>query len=277
MKHKITYILTLEAWKWILLVFLFQIIKARHGNVAHIVYSFQALLVNVVILSNLLVAGTATIKNVTKDASDEFCTLIIATLFGCYSFIGGLGTTFYVSYFNTVSIYVCLIIIIVNIFYTSDDNDTYSFRSVYDRLINETSIENNLGGSYLTFISGEGLIYALVGLILTSSITYCDQASWQSRIAAKPMQGVTGFFLAALMWFAIPSSIAITTGMTFLSLKDENGCLPLTMEQVDEGKCIFHSFRGDHSNLKNRIPLVQYHSNLYCCVSWLVLYCFHNR
>jgi Na+/proline symporter len=57
------------------------------------------------------VAGTATIKNVTKDASDEFCTLIIATLFGCYSFIGGLGTTFYVSYFNTVSIYVCLIII----------------------------------------------------------------------------------------------------------------------------------------------------------------------
>jgi hypothetical protein len=62
------------------------------------------------------------------------------------------------------------------------------------------------------------------------------------------MQGVTGFFLAALMWFAIPSSIAITTGMTFLSLKDENGCLPLTMEQIDEGKCTFHSYRGDHRN-----------------------------
>ncbi|XP_071127147.1 uncharacterized protein [Mytilus edulis] len=227
-----------------------QIIQARHGKLAHIIYSIQALLVNMVIIASLVVAGTATIKSVTKDASDEFCTLVIATLFGCYSFIGGLGTTFYVSYFNTVSIYVCLTIIIVNIFYNSDNG--YSFDSVYNKLTNATlmnkivdgnltntkivaGIDGNLENSYFTFVSETGMIYALVGLVLTSSITYCDQASWQSRIAAKPMQGVTGFFLAALMWFAIPSSIAVTTGMTFLSTVDEQGCFPLSEEQVEQG------------------------------------------
>ena len=166
-------------------------------------------------------------------ASDKFFTLVKATLFGCFSFIGGLGTNFYVSYFNNVSIYIWLIVIIVNIFYSSDDQ--YSFKGVYTRLVNETQAEGNLGNSYLTFVSEQGLIYALVGLVLTSCITYCDQASWNSRIAAKPMQGVTGFFLAALMWFAIPSSIAITTGMTFLSQVDENRCLPLSGKQIDQG------------------------------------------
>lgn len=186
-------------------------------------------------------------KSVTKDASDEFCTLVIATLFGCYSFIGGLGTTFYVSYFNTISIYICLIVVIVSIFYSNGSEQEYSFSGIYDKLINQSYAEHNYEKSYITFLSSEGLVYALVGLVLTSSITYCDQASWQSRIAAKPMQGVTGFFLAALMWFAIPSSIAVTTGMTFLAERDADGCLPLEDKKIDQGNKYFLNLKSDCS------------------------------
>lgn len=62
--------------------------KARYGKPAHVIFVILALLVNVCVISTLLVAGVATIKSYTKDATDEFCVMIIAVLFGSYSFIG---------------------------------------------------------------------------------------------------------------------------------------------------------------------------------------------
>jgi hypothetical protein len=44
--------------------------------------------------------------------------LVLVTLCGSYSFVGGLGTTFYVSYINAVVVFALLFVLIVNIFYT---------------------------------------------------------------------------------------------------------------------------------------------------------------
>ena len=66
-------------------------------------------------------------------------------------------------------------------------------------------------------------------------MTYCDQASWQSRIAAKPIQGVFGFLLGGLIWFAIPSTMATTTGLAYLALSTENNTHMLTHGQIDAG------------------------------------------
>lgn len=72
-------------------------------------------------------------------------------------------------------------------------------------------------------------------VFVSSAVTYCDQASWQSRIAAKPTQGVYGFLLGGLMWFAIPSTMATTTGLAYLALSAENKTNLLTHGQIDEG------------------------------------------
>ncbi|XP_052276806.1 uncharacterized protein LOC127876018 [Dreissena polymorpha] len=65
----------------------------------------------------------------------------------------------------------------------------------------------------VNFRSENGFVYAFMGLCVTASLTYCDQAAWQSRIAAKPLQGVLGFFIAAFIWFAIPISISTSAGL----------------------------------------------------------------
>ncbi|KAH3842023.1 hypothetical protein DPMN_115511 [Dreissena polymorpha] len=44
-------------------------------------------MVNICVISTLDVAGVTTTKAATIDASDEFCVVIIAVLFGSYSFI----------------------------------------------------------------------------------------------------------------------------------------------------------------------------------------------
>lgn len=95
--------------------------------------------------------------------------------------------------------------------------------------------KENAEYSYLTFRSGVALLYGVIEVFVSSAVTYCDQASWQSRIAAKPVQGVWGFILAGFMWFAIPSTMATTTGMAYIALSAENGTNILTNGQIDQG------------------------------------------
>ena len=215
----------------------FQIMYARFGRAAHLVFCFMALLVNLLAIATLLVAGVAIIQSLTTEASDEFCALIIATLFGCYSFVGGLGTTFYVSYFNAVLIFSTLIVLLVKILYSqSTSGETLgSLENIYNKLLCLQGPEGNAERSYLTFKSENGWVFAVMGICLTSSLTYCDQASWQSRIAAKPLQGVLGFLFATYMWFAIPSSISATTGLAYLALSAENATAVLSLEQINGG------------------------------------------
>ncbi|KAH9519868.1 urea active transporter [Bulinus truncatus] len=58
-----------------------QVIHARFGFVAHIVFCFFALLMNLMVTICLLTASTALLQALVKDASGEYCVLIMATLF----------------------------------------------------------------------------------------------------------------------------------------------------------------------------------------------------
>nr|KAG5711633.1 hypothetical protein BaRGS_016815 [Batillaria attramentaria] len=164
-----------------------QVIYARFGLVTHVVFCCFALLLNLVVFITLMAASTALLQSLIKNASEEFCVLIMATLFGSYSFVGGLGSTFYVSYFNAAIIF-CLL---------------------------------------ATFI--------FQGFFATASITFCDQASWQSRIAAKPVQGVLGFFAATYIWFAIPSTIGTSVGVAYLDFSATNATNALSEADIDAG------------------------------------------
>ncbi|XP_041356757.1 uncharacterized protein LOC121373965 [Gigantopelta aegis] len=215
-----------------------QVIYARFGKTAHIVFCFFALLTNLVVMTCLLTGGTATIQSLTKDASGEFCVLLMATLFGSYSFIGGLGSTFYVSYFNTVLVFVMLCIFIINIFYKENSGETAllgSIDNIYEKVTCLKGPEGNEEQSYLTFWSEGALIWGIQGIFATSSLTFCDQASWQSRIAAKPVQGVLGFLAASFIWFAIPSSIGTSTGLAYLALSATNSTFKLSDQDIDAG------------------------------------------
>ncbi|XP_071088112.1 uncharacterized protein [Haliotis cracherodii] len=215
-----------------------QIIYARFGKRAHIVYCFFALLTNFVVMVCLMVAGIATFQSMINNASPEFCVLLMATLFGSYSFVGGLGTTFYVSYFNAVLIFVILVFFIINIFYLENAGDTRllgSMEAIFKQVSCQEGPAGNEGRSYLTFWSEGAIIWGIQGVFATSSLTFCDQASWQSRIAAKPVQGVLGFFAATYIWFAIPSSIGTSTGLAYLALSSSNSSFALPSSVIDAG------------------------------------------
>lgn len=223
-------------------LFFLQIIYTRYGKPAHVVFCCIALFANIVTITALLVAGKSAISVLTKDASDEFIAFVLAVLFGSYCFLGGLGTTFYISYFNTAITFVGLIAIVVSIAYTDNINESMSkyvsIDAMYDAMSCIKSTEGNYEDSLLTFRTRSGAIYGLSLFFMATSLSFIDQANWQSRIAAKPVQGVIGFFIAAIMFFCLPATIALPATLTYASMAYENGTHLLSQNEIVNGKQI---------------------------------------
>ena len=100
----------------------------------------------------------------------------------CFIFLGGLGTTFYVSYFNAVLIFGILISLNVKILYSPDsENGVGSIDKIYEKISCLLAPEGNEGRSYMTFNSETGMVWAFMGLCVTASLTYCDQGRVEHR------------------------------------------------------------------------------------------------
>ncbi|KAK3610644.1 hypothetical protein CHS0354_028024 [Potamilus streckersoni] len=215
-----------------------QIVYSRFGKAAHLVYCVVALIANLVTTSSLILAGKAAIQVLTKDTNNEFIMLILAVLFGSYCLIGGLGTTFYISYFNTALTFISVTVFILKTSYFSTPSvEKYATtEAMYKATSCIRGPDGNYNNSYLTFRSESGILYGVVLLFEATCISFLDQANWQSRIAAKPTQGVIGFIIAAYLWFSIPTSISFTATMAYFSLSFQNNQThPLSSADIDNG------------------------------------------
>lgn len=215
-----------------------QIAYARFGKVAHIIFCILALITNIIVSTSVMLAGKTAIEVLSKDSNNEFIFLILAVLFGSYCMIGGLGTTFYISYFNTALTFISIsVYMIYTSFYPSPEIEKVSsIESMYNAVSCLKGPDGNFQNSYLTFRTKSGLIYGVVIIFMATSISFCDQANWQSRIAAKPSQGVIGFFFAAYMWFVVPTAMSFTITMTYFAMSNENGTHLLTDAEIDNGE-----------------------------------------
>jgi hypothetical protein len=118
------------------------------------------------------------------------------------------------------------------------ENPFGSAEAVYDFIScwkSEEGESGNKGGSYLTFYSSGGLIFGIVNIVGNFGTVFCDQAYWQSSVAAKPLQGVWGFIFGGLTWFAIPFTLATTMGLAYLGLSSAQGVPMLTDADVTSG------------------------------------------
>lgn len=67
-----------------------------------------------------------------SDLSPEAAAMLLAAVIGGYTLIGGLGATFYVSYFNTALIFVLILMLVVEVgdsshYHTPNDCDEIVF------------------------------------------------------------------------------------------------------------------------------------------------------
>jgi Na+/proline symporter len=215
-----------------------QVIKARFGARTHIVFCVFAFFTNLIVMMSLTIAGTTVLNSLVKDLSPELAAMLLAAVIGGYTLIGGLGATFYVSYFNTALIFVLIIMLVVEVFYNPYDNPDNPFGNatrLYEFISCWKAPNGNRDESYLTFFSPGGLVFGIVNIVGNFGTVFCDQAYWQSSVAAKPLQGVWGFILGGLTWFAIPFSLATTMGLAYLGMSSAQGAPLLTDADVSSG------------------------------------------
>ncbi|XP_023324732.1 urea-proton symporter DUR3 isoform X2 [Eurytemora carolleeae] len=218
-----------------------QVIKARFGKRTHLVFCTFAFFTNLIVMMSLTIAGTAVLNSLVDGLSPEAAAMLLAAVIGGYTLIGGLGATFYVSYFNTMLIFILIIMLVTEVFYNpfgNPENPFGSAEAVYDFISCWKSEEGEAGnqdGSYLTFYSSGGLIFGIVNIVGNFGTVFCDQAYWQSSVAAKPLQGVWGFIFGGLTWFAIPFTLATTMGLAYLGLSSAQGFPMLSDEDVTKG------------------------------------------
>ena len=82
--------------------------------------------------------------------------MLLASVIGGYTLIGGLGATFYVSYFNTALIFVLILMLVVEVFYNPFNNPENPFGGagiLYDYISCWKAPNGNRDESYLTFYS----------------------------------------------------------------------------------------------------------------------------
>lgn len=215
-----------------------QVIYARFGPRTHQVYCLFAFLTNLVVMMSLTIAGTAVLNSLVEDLSTEMSAMLLAIVIGGYTLIGGLGATFYVSYFNTALIFVMILMLVVEVYYNPSNNPNNPFGSserIFDFVECWKGPEGNKDGSFLTFLSQGGFIFGIVNIVGNFGTVFCDQAYWQSSVAAKPLQGVWGFILGGLTWFAIPFCLATTLGLSYLAMSSAQGVEMLSEKDVAKG------------------------------------------
>lgn len=163
-----------------------EIVRARWGTAAHLVFTVFGFLTNIIVTSMLILGGSSTVHALTGMNTDLASFLIPLGVI-IYTMAGGLKATFIASYFNTSVILIALCIFIFQVYVTN--SDLGSPGRVYDKLAAVVKIEpvpKNFRGSYLTMLSRNGLFFGLTNIVGNFGTVFVDQSYWQSAFAATP-------------------------------------------------------------------------------------------
>ncbi|XP_062582041.1 uncharacterized protein LOC134243828 [Saccostrea cucullata] len=217
-----------------------QVVCARYGKASHILYCCIALATNLITITSMILTGKYILEAVIPGISTELSVLILVFLFGSYCYIGGLGAAFYISYFNTSLMCIALAVFSWQFLSPPDDlpeavRNVTDIKTIYESVRCVKGPSLNAADSLLTFRSVSGFTYGVVAFFMVLALNCCDQAMWQSRIAAKPEQGVTGFLIGCFLYFSIPTSLALPTFLSYVSLSYQNGSYLLSQSDMDNG------------------------------------------
>ncbi|CAM6103126.1 unnamed protein product [Calypogeia fissa] len=222
-----------------------EIVRARWGFRAHMVFLGFCFLTNIIVTAMLLLGGSAVVEALT-GMNIYAASFLIPLGVIVYTLAGGLKATFLASYIHSVVVHIVLVVFVFLVYVASADLG--SPKDVYNKLMQVSSrtrdctaplsysdqacgrVAGNDGGSYLTMLSTGGLVFGIINIIGNFGTVFVDNGYWMSAIAARPTSTHKGYLLGGLVWFAVPFSLATSLGLGALALD-----LPITSMEAGRG------------------------------------------
>jgi urea-proton symporter len=197
-----------------------EIILAHHGRMNHLTYLFFAFATNLLVGSCLVLGGSQVVGALSGVNVYGAC-FLIPLVVAAYVIAGGLRSTFIADYAHTVILFVAILTFGFSMYATS--SSVGSIDKFYDLLLQagkDMPIPGNAhNGSYLTFRSDDGLVFAIDLLVAGFCTVWLDQAYWQRAIASRPETSVKAYLFGGIAWYGIPFGFATAMGL---------GCAALT-------------------------------------------------
>lgn len=197
-----------------------EIILAHHGRLNHLTYLFFAFATNLLVGSCLVLGGSQVVGALSGVNVYGAC-FLIPLVVAAYVIAGGLRSTFIADYAHTVILFVAILTFGFSMYATSPT--VGSIDKFYDLLLeagkNMPISGNAHSGSYLTFKSNDGLVFAIDLLVAGFCTVWLDQAYWQRAIASRPETSVKAYLFGGIAWYGIPFGFATAMGL---------GCAALT-------------------------------------------------
>ncbi|KAI9848261.1 MAG: hypothetical protein M1837_000525 [Sclerophora amabilis] len=208
-----------------------EVIRARYGVYAHLVFITFGLMTNILVTAMLLTGGAAVVTSLTGMPTAAACFLLPVGVVA-YTLFGGIKATFLTDYVHTVIILVIIFIFAFTTYATSPILGSPS--KVYDLLVEAAArhpVEGNAGGSYLTMRSKEGVIFFVINIVGNFPTVFCDNGYWNKAISANPVSALPGYVIGGLSWFAIPWLCATTMGLAAIAA-ESNPAFPSYPERM---------------------------------------------
>ncbi|KAK8074512.1 hypothetical protein PG997_009175 [Apiospora hydei] len=205
-----------------------EIILSRHGKPAHLTYLFFGLATNLLVGACLVLGGaqvTAGLSGVNVYGTIFLIPLVVAA----YVIAGGLRSTFIADYAHTVILFAAIFVFCFEMYVLSLSGGSGvsgrlsggidGFYRALQRAGEARPVPGNHGGSYLTFKSDDGLVFAVDLLVAGFANVWLDQAYWQRAIASRPETSVKAYLFGGVAWYGIPFAFGTAMGL---------GCVALT-------------------------------------------------
>lgn len=204
-----------------------ELVNARWGKTAHLVFMCYGFAANMIVSAMLLLGGSA-VTNALTGMDINLASFLIPWGVIAYTLAGGLKATFLAAYMNTAIMFGVLIYFVFLVYTSSPMLGDSGI--MYDKLTAIVSypsptmaeladgyhcgpVPGNKGGSFLTMLSSDGLMFGVINIIGNFGTVFLDQSYWQSAIAAKPSSSHKGYMLGGLVWFTIPFALATSLGL----------------------------------------------------------------
>ncbi|KAF5309053.1 hypothetical protein D9619_013578 [Psilocybe cf. subviscida] len=212
-----------------------EIVGARWGKTAHLVFMFFGLATNVIVSSMLILGGSATVTDLTGMSTLAACFLIPLGV-AIYVVVGGMRSTLLCDYTHTSVLFAIILTFVFTVYATSEKIGSPT--KMYELLQAASAaapVAGNAHGSYLTMRSKNGLIFGVINIIGNFATVFQDQAYWQRAIASRPATTVKAYLLGGIAWFAIPFTFATTLGLAAVALRGDPDMAVLSPADVSAG------------------------------------------
>lgn len=138
-----------------------EIVLSRHGHVAHLTYLFFGLATNMLVGACLVLGGSQVVGALSAVNVYVAC-FLIPLVVAVYVIAGGLRSTFIADYIHTAILFVAIFVFGFSVYLPN--GPIGGLDRFYDLLVEASEkmpIEGNYQGSYLTFKSNDGLVFAI--------------------------------------------------------------------------------------------------------------------